>query len=112
MGRLCPAVSCFLSPAGSSGKCFSAAAESAKGAQRADVRGLAGNYREPAGAIKQNRFMATVKGATRALPKHAATVAGQSADVRRLPGDYIVHGNPEYRKPAGIIQQYRATGRF
>jgi hypothetical protein len=112
MGRLCLAVSCLLSPAGSSGKCFSAAAESAKGAQRADVCGPVGDYREPVSAILQDNFVATVKCATSALPKHTTTTAGQNADVCRLPGDYVVHGNPEYRKPAGIIQQYRATGRL
>jgi hypothetical protein len=105
MDSLCP----VFPTAGSLNFGFSAAAESAKGAQRADVRGPAGDYRDPAGAIQQHNFEATVKDATRALPNNTTT-ADQSAAVRSLAGDSMVYGNPLFRNPAGVIQQDKATG--
>jgi hypothetical protein len=93
-----------VSPAGlPSGSGYSAAAESAKGDQGADVRGLAGDYRDPAGAIQQDNFVDKVKDATSALPNNPlASVADQNKDVRGLAG--------KYRDPAGAVQQDKATG--
>mgnify|MGYP001809992502 CR=1 FL=1 len=90
-------------PAGTSGSGFSAAAESAKADQGADVRGLAGDYRDPAGAIQQDNFVDKVKDVTSALPNSLSTLADQNADVRGLAQNY--------RDPAGAIQQDQATGR-
>ena len=76
------------SPAGLSGSGFSVAAESAKGDQGADVRGLAGDYRDPAGAIQQDSFVDKIKDATSALPNSLATLADLNADVRNEASDY------------------------
>ena len=86
-------------PAGSSGSSFFA--ESAKGDYQ---RGLAGDYRDPAGAIQQDNFVGKVKAATHALPNNTVTVADQSKDVRGL--------TQTYRDPAGAIQQDNATCGF
>ncbi len=66
------------------------------------MRGLAGKYRDPAGAIQQDNFVDKVKDVTSAVPNTTATLADQNADVRGLAG--------KYRDPAGAIQQDKATG--
>ena len=67
------------------------------------MRGLAGDYRDPAGAIQQDNFVDKVKDVTSALPNSLSTLADQNADVRGLAQNY--------RDPAGAIQQDQATGR-
>mgnify|MGYP001807749497 CR=1 FL=1 len=67
------------------------------------MRGLAGDYRDPAGAIQQDNFVDKVKDVTSALPNNPlASVADQNKDVRGLAG--------KYRDPAGAVQQDKATG--
>ncbi len=68
------------------------------------MRGLAGTYRDPAGAVQQDNFVDKVKDVTSAVPNATATLADQNADVRGLAG--------KYRDPAGAIQQDKAAGGF
>ena len=53
------------------------------------MRGLAGTYRDPAGAIQQDNFVDKVKEATSALPNNSlATLADLNADVRNEADNY------------------------
>ncbi len=52
------------------------------------MRGLAGKYRDPAGAVQQDNFVDKVKDVTSALPNSTATVADLNADVRNEASDY------------------------
>lgn len=71
------------------------------------MRGLAGEYRDPAGAIQQDSFVDKVKDATSALPNSLATLADLNADVRYEASDYR---DPAIATPQDKVQDKLAGG--
>jgi hypothetical protein len=68
------------------------------------VRGLAGDHRDPAGAIQQDNCVNKVRDVTSALPYSTATAGDQNKDAC---------GSTQNRRgPAGAIQQDKAAGGF
>jgi hypothetical protein len=68
----------------------------------ADVRDAATSYRDPAGAVQQDKFVDKVIKGNSAVPNSTATVADLNADVRGEATDY--------RDPAIAVPQDKAAG--